>query len=273
MFTTFLPFAREEILSIETPITLEPDVGELCRPFDFATKWPDQAPRDMIGSTETFIGWTTAEAEQVKDEKTIKMSSEEVIDQRQSVPTQLGQQSSRAQQRPPTSKKTARKARHVYKPVLGGDQSDSEGERKRKQFLERNRVAASKCREKKRQLEKNLSDASRELAASNSRLHAEVQCLRTEVLQLKGECLKHTDCNCESVREYLRRSIGLVDPTPAAAQAQQYYRCGSDSSFDTERSSTVSLRTDSIYMADYKPVFKFEKAAGEGTGGGEGVTV
>lgn len=94
-------------------------------------------------------------------------------------------------------KKSARKQSSVESAVEAGD--------KRSQFLERNRVAASKCRQKKKEWTSNLEQKARELQASKTSLALLVSSLREELLYLKGEALRHTTCDCNSVREYLAR--------------------------------------------------------------------
>lgn len=95
-------------------------------------------------------------------------------------------------------KKSARKQSSVGLAVEGDD--------KRSQFLERNRVAASKCRQKKKEWTSNLEQKARELQASKTSLALLVSSLREELLYLKGEALRHTTCDCNSVREYLARN-------------------------------------------------------------------
>jgi bZIP transcription factor len=94
-------------------------------------------------------------------------------------------------------KKSARK-QSAAGPTVDGDD-------KRNQFLERNRVAASKCRQKKKEWTSNLEQRARELQASKTSLSLLVSSLREELLYLKGEALNHTTCDCTSVREYLGR--------------------------------------------------------------------
>lgn len=111
--------------------------------------------------------------------------------------------------------KTTRKARKGYKATTKEEEEDSEGEAKREKFLERNRVAASKCRMKKKEWTTDLEARARELQNENTRLHSFALQLRDEVLTLKGECLKHTDCNCARIRDYLDRSIAGMNPSGA----------------------------------------------------------
>ncbi|MCJ1356777.1 MAG: hypothetical protein MMC33_006773 [Icmadophila ericetorum] len=81
---------------------------------------------------------------------------------------------------------------------------DPEGD-KRSKFLERNRVAASKCRQKKKEWTSNLEARARELQNSKNQLQMMVSSLKDEVMFLKGEMFKHTGCGCVQIRDYLSR--------------------------------------------------------------------
>lgn len=75
---------------------------------------------------------------------------------------------------------------------------------KRSKFLERNRVAASKCRQKKKEWTQNLENRARELQKNNNQLRMVVDSCRQEVLFLKGELLKHSQCDCESIQTFIK---------------------------------------------------------------------
>lgn len=76
---------------------------------------------------------------------------------------------------------------------------------KRSKFLERNRVAASKCRQKKKEWTQNLENKARELQKNNSSLRLMVDSLRQEVIFLKGEMLKHGSCGCDQIQKFLKQ--------------------------------------------------------------------
>lgn len=75
---------------------------------------------------------------------------------------------------------------------------------KRSKFLERNRVAASKCRQKKKEWTQNLENRARELQKNNNQLRMVVDSCRQEILFLKGELLKHSQCECESIQTFIK---------------------------------------------------------------------
>ena len=76
---------------------------------------------------------------------------------------------------------------------------------RRSKFLERNRVAASKCRQKKKEWTSNLETRARDLQKNNGSLRLMLGSLKDEVLFLKGEMLKHTSCCCEQIQSFLKQ--------------------------------------------------------------------
>lgn len=71
---------------------------------------------------------------------------------------------------------------------------DIHGDEKRKKFLERNRAAASRCRQKRKVWVNQLETRSDNLSKTNSLLLNEINALRSEVVQLKSLLLAHKDC-------------------------------------------------------------------------------
>ncbi|OAQ32295.1 hypothetical protein K457DRAFT_47785, partial [Linnemannia elongata AG-77] len=80
-------------------------------------------------------------------------------------------------------------------------------EAKRQKFLERNRMAASKCREKKRlQTLKTIEDAD-VITARNQALHETLDELQEEVRTLKNLILCHRDCGCDVIQKFVQSSF------------------------------------------------------------------
>lgn len=67
-------------------------------------------------------------------------------------------------------------------------------EEKRKNFLERNRVAALKCRQRKKQWLANLQSKVELFSTENDHLTQQISQLREEVVNLKTLLLAHKDC-------------------------------------------------------------------------------
>ncbi|KFA61098.1 hypothetical protein S40285_09586 [Stachybotrys chlorohalonatus IBT 40285] len=68
-------------------------------------------------------------------------------------------------------------------------------EPQRNQFLERNRVAASKCRRKKKEWAQNLEDTKLMLEVQNKELHSEYDELLEQVIKMKNSLLCHATCD------------------------------------------------------------------------------
>lgn len=75
-----------------------------------------------------------------------------------------------------------------------GDSKKMTDEEKRKNFLERNRVAALKCRQRKKQWLANLQAKVELFTSENDALTATVTQLREEIVNLKTLLLAHKDC-------------------------------------------------------------------------------
>ncbi|KAI9319489.1 hypothetical protein BX666DRAFT_2025782 [Dichotomocladium elegans] len=115
---------------------------------------------------------------------------------------------------PPTSKRR----------VQTNDEVDEE---KRKNFLERNRQAAYKCRQRKKQWVQSLQAKAEYLTASNDELQTQAAGLREQLLQLKMQVLEHKTCSVDphAVMEAINRPIPDIIPrstAPDSADTTQY---------------------------------------------------
>jgi hypothetical protein len=97
----------------------------------------------------------------------------------------------------------------------------------RQSHLEKNRVAAHKCRQRKKEYINGLEGRAREFSSKNKALKENVAMLREEVLSLKNEVLRHAGCGFWAVDEYLARCagdlLGMEAPvnTPGARNPNQ----------------------------------------------------
>lgn len=78
----------------------------------------------------------------------------------------------------------------------------------RQSHLEKNRVAAHKCRQRKKEYINGLEGRAREFSSRNKLLKENVAMLREEILGLKNEVLRHAGCGFWAVDEYLARCAG-----------------------------------------------------------------
>ena len=81
---------------------------------------------------------------------------------------------------------------------------------KREKFLERNRLAASKCRQKKKEHTMLLETRYKEQSDKKEKLMAEIARLRSEILGLKNEVLKHAQCGDEPIKLHLAQMVKKI---------------------------------------------------------------
>ncbi|KAK3995622.1 transcription factor atf21 [Cladorrhinum sp. PSN332] len=99
-------------------------------------------------------------------------------------------------QGPPAKK--SRKARKIKK-----EPNMVEDEHKRNKFLERNRIAASKCREKKKMYVSELEETKIGLETQHAHLQMEYNGLLGEVSGLKHHLMAHAKCNDANIDRWL----------------------------------------------------------------------
>ncbi|PTB34813.1 hypothetical protein M441DRAFT_63179 [Trichoderma asperellum CBS 433.97] len=84
-----------------------------------------------------------------------------------------------------------------------GPQNSRHWTEKKEQTKQRNRVAASKCRQKKREMVDELKEQSSSLEAQNNNLHDEYERLRKEIGQVKSDLMHHTECNDDNINQWI----------------------------------------------------------------------
>jgi hypothetical protein len=114
----------------------------------------------------------------------------------------------------------------------------------RQSHLEKNRVAAHKCRQRKKEYINGLEGRAREFSSKNKALKENVAMLREEVLSLKNEVLRHAGCGFWAVDEYLARCAGdlLGVAAPSSTGVPQSTRAQASSV-----ASSSSLRLDDVH--------------------------
>ncbi|KAK1965935.1 bZIP transcription factor [Colletotrichum sublineola] len=76
-------------------------------------------------------------------------------------------------------------------------------EGKRDKFLERNRIAASKCRQKKKEWVSDLQETKQGLENQHAQLQMEYNGLVDEVTRMKNELMSHASCNDPNINLWL----------------------------------------------------------------------
>ncbi|KAF8941997.1 hypothetical protein BGZ47_006964 [Haplosporangium gracile] len=95
------------------------------------------------------------------------------------------------------------------KAKLGPADDKMDDEEKRKNFLERNRQAALKCRQRKKQWLTNLQAKVEYLTNDNEHLQGQTAALRDEIIHLKALLLAHKGCPVAQANGVYPDSIGL----------------------------------------------------------------
>ncbi|KAB8228816.1 bZIP transcription factor [Aspergillus alliaceus] len=82
--------------------------------------------------------------------------------------------------------------------------------RKSESSLERNRQAANRCHKKKRAYTKELEECFQTAKSRREILEAEISQLQSEILSLKNQILRHSQCDDDSIKFYLSRMLTLL---------------------------------------------------------------
>ena len=116
------------------------------------------------------------------------------------------------------------KTKRMRKDSEGSDlvdrhEEDGEGGDKKEKYREKNRLAAAKCRAKKKENIEDIEVKHRKLSAMNSSLKKQVQDLRGELTGLRTHALNHQDCNCQisryNINQAKRVALGVDAPSPS----------------------------------------------------------
>ena len=100
------------------------------------------------------------------------------------------------------------------------DEDGYPGDLLRRRALERNRIAAKKFRVRKREEASALASRKQALEDQNRYLYTHYKFLSTEIYLLKFELLRHINCDCTLIQEYItneaRRSMDKLNVSPLA---------------------------------------------------------
>ncbi|KAL7955866.1 hypothetical protein V8C34DRAFT_290432 [Trichoderma compactum] len=117
---------------------------------------------------------------------------------------------------------------------------------KKEQIKQRNRVAASKCRQKKKEKVDELKEIKQSLEARNHDLHAEYQRLRQEIGQVKSHLIHHTECSDPNIDRWVENEAKGYVQKLVRKEEEQRQRMGSIGSSD---GFAEAMRVSSIHEA------------------------
>lgn len=102
---------------------------------------------------------------------------------------------------------------------IDSDEEEGEVGDKKEKYREKNRLAAAKCRAKKKENIEDIEVKHRKLSAMNASLKKQVQDLRGELTGLRTHALNHQDCNCQisryNINQAKRVALGAEAPSPS----------------------------------------------------------
>ncbi|KAI1406462.1 hypothetical protein F4819DRAFT_159162 [Hypoxylon fuscum] len=99
---------------------------------------------------------------------------------------------------PPPAKRRKQRKKQTRKDV------DHNGDEvKRDRFLERNRVAATKCRQKKKEWVSDLEETRFGLESQHNHLQMEYSSLRNEITQIKSQLMEHAGCHDPNINKWI----------------------------------------------------------------------
>ncbi|KAI8394181.1 uncharacterized protein BYT42DRAFT_33904 [Radiomyces spectabilis] len=182
----------------------------LVSPPQHPTEPPLTPPSPLsISPSDTMMDGSVSQSQPPADQSHQPSVSSTSMFRRGSVKRQSESKESSAE---PANHSGGRKRRIIF------EGEDAEDERKK--FLERNRVAASKCRQKKKKWMQELEQRSEQVANRNKELHDLVSQLREETMYLRNQLLAHGNCDCTVVQSYLRKTSAQITSSVASAAAE-----------------------------------------------------
>jgi hypothetical protein len=122
---------------------------------------------------------------------------------------------------------------------------------KRERALERNRIAASKCREKKKAHHQELEERARHLGDERKALINNVRALQDQLFAIKSHFLEHVDCQCTDIRDYIKSTVRPITTNGIAMyQAFDEYVVNQMNGTATPAMGVAQLQSSLNHMAN-----------------------
>ncbi|RSL64695.1 hypothetical protein CEP54_004558 [Fusarium duplospermum] len=149
----------------------------------------------------------------------------------------------RASAASPPRRPTAVKESVVQEDEEEEDIDDGESS-KRSKFLKRNRIAASKCRQKKKEWVNNLEETRYGLEHQHSTLQTEYNDLLGEVSKMKNQLMQHAGCNDSNINQWIENEARkFVQRTAAEYQTGHAHCTGINCCHHNHRRRSSSVMT------------------------------
>ncbi|KIW21041.1 hypothetical protein PV08_01620 [Exophiala spinifera] len=169
-------------------------------PFNFAPFEVDGFVKAGLPSSSTAVSrygqMTPPRSSSAASSDSVKL--EEKLSPKSTAPEPRRKRASKAQPKEDESASAAttssRKRKSTKKSGASADKGQSPEEQKRKQSLEKNRLAAAKCRMNKKEKTEQLQRDSHEKAVQNAYLKDQVMRMKDEIQQMNALLLAHANC-------------------------------------------------------------------------------
>lgn len=127
--------------------------------------------------------------------------------------------------------------------MLSMDQPAGEENGRRNKFLERNRVAASKCRQKKKEWMHGLEETKNELEKTHNTLHETLNGLLAEIAVMKEHLMNHAQCGDPTIDQWFSNEARkfVESKTREDAARRPSSSSGSGETQQSSRSSVVQF--------------------------------
>lgn len=144
-----------------------------------------------------------------------------------------------------------------------GDQPVGEDYVRRNKFLERNRVAASKCRQKKKEWMHSLEETKAELEKTHTTLHETLNGLLAEISVMKEHLMMHANCGDQNIdRWFANEARKFVESKTREDDARRpSLSSGSGETQQSGRSSVVQFSPTSSIVPTTSPSPKVKEEA------------
>jgi hypothetical protein len=156
-----------------------------------------------------------------------RMSKASRISSKSSVPSVSStSQPPKKQVRKPSRKMQEQQALPSVAPVQVKNTSGGEENTKRTKYLERNRIAASKCRQKKKEWAHELEENKTKMEAEHAELQREYGILLGEVSMIKNLLMRHAGCKDHNIDQWIELEAKkfVQKPSHNSEEAEAAYR-------------------------------------------------
>ncbi|GFP55766.1 transcription factor atf21 [Trichoderma asperellum] len=152
--------------------------------------------RTRKASSQNVDASGSAAQPRAKKQKTAASAQSITVKQEPQEPQQQRQQQQRQRQSPPPPKR---------KPSRRGSTAKKEDVAQRTKNLERNRIAASKCRQKKKEWVVELEETKTSMELRHNTLRMEYFQLLDEVTSIKNQLMAHATCNDPNINFWIEK--------------------------------------------------------------------